>query len=255
MTVVYGDLRYRAAVMIEASKERSIWRMLVLCRLHSRSFAFSASLCSLCHPTPRTGPRWLLLVLIEPPLESLLCLIPSPLSLPQPDTEFLNKMTQGQCPCCAPTSWSCPLIGGPGPSRRFLLHPPPPSQNQTPGLSTWFPCCPSWMPLYAHRQYPLQRHFQPVLVTLEVMGTKRLEGLFGLFPTGQVASHPEQLSADPVRAQLSPLWQKACSKAEGVPTLGCTTRRNRTHSSHQVLPPVITHCAPASWLNPTLRLG
>lgn len=95
MTVVHGDLRYGAAAMIEASEDSSIWRMLVLCRLHSRSFAFSASLCSLCHPTPRTGPRWLLLVLIEPPLESLLCFIPSPLSLPQPDTEFLNKMIQG----------------------------------------------------------------------------------------------------------------------------------------------------------------
>ena len=45
-----------------------------------------------------------------------------------------------------------------------------------------------------------------------------VQGLFGSFPKRQVASLPGQLFADPVRAQLCPLWQKACSMAEGVPS-------------------------------------
>lgn len=90
--------------MMETSEESSIWRMLVLYRLHSRSFAFSLSLCYLCHPTWRTGRRWLLLVLIEPCPESLLCLIPSPLGLPQLDTEFLIKMILGKRTGYVPTS-------------------------------------------------------------------------------------------------------------------------------------------------------
>lgn len=85
MCVVYGDLRHGAAVTI---KESSAERVLVLCRLHSKSSAFSASLCSLRHPSPRTGRRWPLLVLGEPLLEVPLGLIPSPLGLLQPDTEF-----------------------------------------------------------------------------------------------------------------------------------------------------------------------
>ena len=148
--------------------------MLVLYSLHGRSLTFAASLCYLRHPTPKMGRGWLQLVLIEPFLESLRGLTPSPPSLLQLDTELLNKMTQGKHAYCVPASWSCLLTSDPGPSQRVLLHPPPPGHNQAPGLSTWIPCCPFLDATPCPQGGARQRHFQPVLMTPAVMGTKRL---------------------------------------------------------------------------------
>lgn len=114
----------------------------VLYSLHSRSLAFSASPCYFCLPAPRMRRRWLQLVLVEPLLESPRGLVSSPLKPLQLDTEFLNRMIQGKHTPCVPASWSCPLTSDPGPSQSVPLNPPPPSQNQAPGLSPWFPCCP-----------------------------------------------------------------------------------------------------------------
>lgn len=148
-------------------------------------------------------------------------------------------------------------MSDPGPSRSFLLHPPPPSQNQTPGLSTWFRFSPSWTPLHAHRQYPQQRHFQPVLVTLGVMGTERplkaslafsLKGRSchtlssSLLTLSEPSSVPYGRRPAP-RQRASPLWAVPQRETGPIPLIECCP------------PPMIPHGAPASWLNPTLRLG